>query len=143
MDKVPEAHDVLSKDLQVLDVSWKARYRELEQTLEVILQSVSDVFEQLEKPPVVRDFCIRTVTTTKRSENSIRIICVADGSNLEYRFSPEKNGKALGRPAFQRSNSFTVQSKDLQDWDAVTVAVRSNIPEFNGKVLSRKVALNG
>lgn len=131
-----------SKDSLGLDVSWKSRYRELEQTLEVILHSISEVFEEIESRSVVGEFQIRTVTA-KREGSSTVIICVADGSNLEYQFSPQKNGKACGNPVFQRSNSFTVPASNLQNWDAVVISVRSNTPAFSGKVLNRKVALNG
>lgn len=120
---------------------WEARYRELEATLELIIMATAETLDSAEQRSMETPFKIRTISKAP-SESGTVLTCVADGENLEYRFSVFSKGERLYTSPFQRSNTFIAEhSPTNKPVDEVLTEVRCNAAGFAGRTLSRKVDL--
>ncbi|WP_309105146.1 hypothetical protein [Microbacterium sp.] len=79
---------------------WRDRYRELERQMEFMLVQAASEWPKASKPALLR---IRKLFL--ESEAPRRVVCVADGVNLDYRFTVTVDGAVVQRTAFQRVNA--------------------------------------
>lgn len=115
-------------------IDWKARYRELEETLELILKKIAaDGLESTD------NLVIRSVITDE-VDGKGEVTIVADGRDLEYAaYYYLKDGNIV-KAAYTRSNTFrTPYSKS--SFERVKVFVRSRLDK--GKVLQKNAYFNG
>ena len=120
---------------------WEQLYRELEASLLPIFQSFADVLDEQEgSHPEDTAPIIRTVGKYELDGNPL-LVCVADGRNLEYRFTFTAGGKTIRQTKFQRSNSFPLDRQIFEANCSATVEVRSNTNKSGDKVIARKVGI--
>lgn len=118
---------------------WEHLYRELEASLLPIFQSFADVLDQHESSQCEHSApVIRTVGKYDLEGRSL-LVCVADGENLEYRFTFVARGETVLQTKFQRSNSFPLDHRIFKPNCSAVVEVRSNSKNSRGKTVARKV----
>lgn len=118
---------------------WEQLYRELETSLSSIFQSFADILDKHEGSYAQQSApSIRTVGKYDLDGKTM-LICVADGANLEYRFTFATGGRTVLQTEFQRSNSIPLDHRMSEPNCFATVEVRSN--NSGAKVITRKVGI--
>jgi hypothetical protein len=85
---------------------WEARYRELEKQFEHAMLAVSDAWSRssVEERGTAAPLSVRRIFVIQTVPR--RVVCVADGVNIDYRFTCESDGEVVSRSEFQRSNTY-------------------------------------
>lgn len=118
---------------------WEHLYRELEASLLPIFQSFADVLDEHESSQ-----CEHSTPVIRRAgkydlEGKPLLVCVADGENLEYRFTLVARGETVLQTSFQRSNSLPLDHRFFEPNCSAIVEVRSNSKNSGAKIIARKV----
>lgn len=120
---------------------WEQLYRELEASLLPIFQSFADVLDK-QKRSQSEHLHPKIRTAGKYDlDGKPLLVCVADGENLEYRFTFAQAGKTVLQTKFQRSNSFPLDHRLIEPNCSATVEVRSNSINPGATIISRKVEI--
>ncbi|OFP64472.1 hypothetical protein HMPREF2978_00500 [Corynebacterium sp. HMSC074C01] len=122
-----------------LEAVWRDRYRELEKTLEQVIQQLA----LASSGPIATQeskFNLQKVVIHKVA-GSEQVIGVASGENLEFAFDFLRDGELVKSVDFQRANSIPLSFGKSAKANECIVKVKTYKPELQGQVREKRVAI--
>lgn len=113
---------------------WELRYRDLEQQIEYLLINIADSLSSQQIVPTAS--VVETDSGTREpkilkvvkssSHDQAYVYCVANGSNMEYRFEFFANKQSVQDSGFTRLNSAVINNEFFGEVDTCRVTVKAD-----------------